>query len=109
MLYYYPYYSCFVHFFCTTIPTSTYVKYVSPYIGAFFLTENARVEQAAAVDRFVSSFGKRSHESIVGIGISGTFLCCTDAVLSPNLQSKLCVVVMLWSSYSKSRKFIFFS
>jgi hypothetical protein len=42
-------------------------------LRCFFLTENARVEQAAAVDRFVSSSGKRSHESMVGIGISGTF------------------------------------
>lgn len=39
----------------------------------FYLTENARLEQAAAVDRFVSSSGKRTHESIIELGISGTF------------------------------------
>lgn len=39
----------------------------------FYLTENARLEQASAVDRFVSSIGRNSHESIVGVGISGTF------------------------------------
>lgn len=39
----------------------------------FYLTENSRLEQAAAVDRFVSAVGRRSHESIVGLGISGTF------------------------------------
>ena len=42
-------------------------------LRCFFLTENARVEQTTAVDRFVSSSSKRSHESIVGMGISGTF------------------------------------
>ena len=42
-------------------------------LRCFFLTENARLEQATAVDRFVSSLNKRSHESIVGIGISGAF------------------------------------
>ena len=31
------------------------------------------MEQATAVDRLVSSTSKHSHESIVGIGISGTF------------------------------------
>ena len=59
----------------------------------FFLTENARVEQAAAVDRFVSSSGKRSHESMMGIGISGTFY----AVLmqcSPQIFNVIMVVVL---------------
>lgn len=42
-------------------------------LRCFFLTENARVEQATAVDRFVSSSAKRSHESLMGIGISGSF------------------------------------
>ena len=43
------------------------------FYRCFYLTENARLEQAAAVDRFVSTVGRHSHESIVGIGISGSF------------------------------------
>ena len=40
---------------------------------SFYLIESVRLEQATAVDRFVSAVGRNSHESIVGIGISGTF------------------------------------
>ena len=64
----------------------------------FFLTENARVEQAAAVDRFVSSSGKRSHESMMGIGISGTFYAvlmqCSPQIFNVvNFSDGSCTVV----------------
>ena len=38
----------------------------------FQLADSAQLEQASAVDRFVSSVARHSHESIVGVGISGT-------------------------------------